>query len=344
MQPRRPWRSTLTSWLQAPHRGLTVLVHRIANVSMGGKKNKSKKQQQQPQAGAPSDEDALLDAAIRESTEARARMAAEAAMAAKESAASAHTQERSGYGHRTLSHQEVVDLLDTVPCFHLAAHSNSSAMIPTTDNAASAEDGAGEPCGCWYLDPADGRARLAATQSANPQLQLALETTPLGTAFALSEGWSAAPADTPLRLQASRAVLASIPGPPDPLPESLRERFNQRTSLIPVFMIEGFEVAARKGDGFHHRGGVGSGSQRKTSPIFFDAAHLLAAWLRETNLPKERMPEITMIDLRLLVARMLAEENKWASIAFWAAEGPLGYAAQLHKRDVARGEEPPPLQ
>lgn len=83
-----------------------------------------------------------------------------------------------------LSKQEIVHKLDAVPVF--------SVVNARQEMVASAGPD-GELNGCFYLDLTEAKADLQALQTANPRARLTLATTPLGTAFALSE-WQSMPA------------------------------------------------------------------------------------------------------------------------------------------------------
>ena len=126
-----------------------------------------------------------------------------------------------------------------------------------------------------------------------------------------------------MRLQASHAVLASLPEPPEPLPPALRERFNPRTGPLPLLLVDGFRTA------------------RGTSPVFFDVPTLLRTWQRESGKPREAMPELTVIDLRLVVARMLAQPDDWQPLAFVPTRNALEFARALA---IESGDDPPPLE
>ena len=58
-----------------------------------------------------------------------------------------------------------------------------------------AEEG-GRPTATFYVDLAEARAALAQLRDLNPSLELRIGITPLGTAFALSEGWNGDPGVT----------------------------------------------------------------------------------------------------------------------------------------------------
>ena len=122
--------------------------------------------------------------------------------------------QREALGQVCLTHQEVVEKLDKVPMFYIVAVDHNEALVQTDDGPD------GQACGCWYFDRADATRQLERLQKANGEgaPRLALETVPLGTAFALTENWRPLPEGTRVRLEASRAVLASLPERPEPLP------------------------------------------------------------------------------------------------------------------------------
>lgn len=265
-------------------------------------------------AAVADNDDALLDAAIAENA-ARARRDAEEAAAAAEEAKTKREQDAviaQALGREPLTHQAVIEKLDAVPAFHIKTADGN--MVPTDD--------AGTPCGCFYFDADDAKRQMAKLQEANAGLKLELEAIPLGTAFALSEGWSPVPEGTQLRLQASLAVLASLPEPPEPLPQVLQQRFNALTGAIPLFMLEG------------HRRLTGE------TPFFSDVPSLLSGWTRDTAKPKEEMPEVTVVDLRLVVARMLSQSDDWRCVCFVPPRKALEHVRQLA---IQNGDEPPPL-
>ena len=80
---------------------------------------------------------------------------------------------------RPLQRQEIVDKLDAVPVFSVV-NRQTQQVVP-----AAAENGV--LCCYFHLDVDEASASLAALQSRNPTLPLALSATPLGTAFALCE-------------------------------------------------------------------------------------------------------------------------------------------------------------
>jgi len=80
---------------------------------------------------------------------------------------------------RCLSRQEVVDKLNGVPVFSVV--NGADQMVATPEGAEEALT-----C-CFYLEIQDAQAALEKLQKANPRALVKIATTPLGTAFALSE-------------------------------------------------------------------------------------------------------------------------------------------------------------
>lgn len=101
-----------------------------------------------------------------------------------------------------LSKQEVVNALDSIPTFNII---NGENMI------VGVKDEHGEEAVRWYLDPDEAESALVAAQLAvGDAMSLRLAVTSLGTSFALCEKWQECPAKLPLKLHASRTVVAGL--------------------------------------------------------------------------------------------------------------------------------------
>ena len=105
-------------------------------------------------------------------------------------------------GARTLTKQQVVEKLDNVPMFTIVEEAGG-ALVGVPDES-------GEICCRWYADVEEVQSALVLTQHLNPDLPLSLGVTPLGTAFALTSGWKATSSAHPLKLQASKAIVAAV--------------------------------------------------------------------------------------------------------------------------------------
>ena len=105
-------------------------------------------------------------------------------------------------GTSPLSKQEVVNALDSIPTFNII---NGENMI------VGVKDEHGEEAVRWYLDPDEAESALVAAQLAvGDAMSLRLAVTSLGTSFALCEKWQECPAKLPLKLHASRTVVAGL--------------------------------------------------------------------------------------------------------------------------------------
>ena len=246
---------------------------------------------------------------------------------------------------RPATRAEIITKFTTVPVFNLV-NNETQQCFPTVDNAA------GRPMGTFYLDLADAEEQLGKITSLNPQLSLAIEAAPLSHAWALSEAWiDEAPPPGVLRLQASKAVLASLPGFPE-LPEELRGAFNPLTSQCPIWQM----------DELHANGEM---------PFFFHFEDMAAYWMAKTGQPRESLPMdgLDVTDLRVLVARMVSQADAWGramlvppmrSMQVTTQQmPPLGAAADEVAAAIGRqaepaalatmraavdGSEPPPLE
>ena len=140
-----------------------------------GGRGKGAKGSQPPTA--VEDDDALLEAAIAENL--RIKEQQPPAPASKQSAAPSSGGSPTG---APLTREEIIRKLNAVPTFCLL---NADKSIVGMENPKG-----GEMC-CWFLDPAEARAWLAAAVKENPDVRgLHLGVTPLGIAFSFATGWA----------------------------------------------------------------------------------------------------------------------------------------------------------
>ena len=100
-----------------------------------------------------------------------------------------------------LQRQEVVNLLDSIPTFNIVTIADTR-IVGTVDGEEADE---GE-CVRFFTDPDEAGSALVVAQLKKPDVPLRLAVTPLGTAFALSQGWQETPPGIKLRLQASKIL------------------------------------------------------------------------------------------------------------------------------------------
>ena len=189
---------------------------------------------------------------------------------------------------------EVLRRLDesNIPLFHIVA-----VLEGNTSGACTSADGEW----VFYFDPADAQAAMEERSKTHPG-PLAVSFTPLGRAFALTEGWikPAASDPPPMRLQASHAVLRSFGGKigHDLCPPKVREKMNPRTSPLPVFTLAELQDEATG-----------------ATPFFFSRNDMARRWMEKTGKSVAAVPEhATLLDLRVLVVRMLTNPRDFATL------------------------------
>ena len=85
---------------------------------------------------------------------------------------------------KALTKQEITDKLNAIPTF---------CMLNKDNNIVGTSDAEGKPTCCWYTDPEEAQAVLAAMKEANPDAAdgLHMGCIPLGEAFKVCKGWPA---------------------------------------------------------------------------------------------------------------------------------------------------------
>lgn len=97
-----------------------------------------------------------------------------------------------------LTKQEVVNVLDSIPTFNIVTIADTRIM--------GTMDETGEECVRFWTDPDEAGSALVVAQAMKEDVPLRLAVTPLGTAFALAEGWQQTPSALKLKLHASKTV------------------------------------------------------------------------------------------------------------------------------------------
>ena len=204
-----------------------------------------------------------------------------------------------------LTRQEVVEKLDSIPVFHLQNAQAKIFPVPNVD---------GELAVRWYSDVDEANSALVATQALNPDTPLQLGVTPLGTAFALSEGWQQTPSTYPLRLHASSRVAATLAKELGAEPDA---------GAFPLF-------------------GCTELQSSRVLPLFLSREDMQETW-RATGRSADSFPsDCTVLDLRQLVyKKMLADASvNWRTVMLIASTSATAKAQECE----AAAEEPPPLQ
>ena len=192
-------------------------------------------------------------------------------------------------------------------------------------NIFSVRDGKSDPCPSvsgdlvWYFAEADAAAAMEERKNTHPY-PLAMGCTPLGRAFAMTEGWIQTQGKMPpLRLQGSLADLKEFAEQAKDLcPAVLRRKFNQRTSPLPIFSIEEIH-------------------DESCEPYFFDRQQMVQYWSKKVGGSVEGLAaNLVITDLRVLVMRMLTKASDWARITIFPTAGSVQLFKQLS--DMAQAD------
>ena len=161
------------------------------------------------------------------------------------------------------------------------------------------EDGSRDVCQSpdgaltFYADASDAEADLAELRALEPSAQLGLSHTSLGRAFALTQGLMGLKAPTNTRLQFSREVVAAEGDAG--VPKELRAKMAS-AGPMPLFYSEQIDNGA-------------------VTPVFFHREDLLE-YYHAAHGADAKPPQVTLTDLRVVVARTLQERGFWAPLTF----------------------------
>lgn len=197
-------------------------------------------------------------------------------------------------GIRPLTQQELLKKLDQVLVLNIVATTGDgkNQIVPGVEKEIQ-----------WFSDVLDAKAALTAMQAAmppTPGFGLGLDFTPLGRAYSLSEGWvKAGSGDTPpMQLKPSSQVLA-VCGEAgvkelDKQMSKLKNRkgVNKRQGAFPLFYLDELQ-------------------SKDVMPIFFTRDDLVTCWMSSGRAFEDMPSQLSVIDLRVLVARALTEPNAW---------------------------------
>lgn len=221
---------------------------------------------------------------------------------------------------RPLSKQEVVNLLDSIPTFKIVTEADGKIVGTVADEN-------GEECVRWWTDPDEAGSALVLAQHLKPDVPLRLAVTPLGTAFALSAGWSPNQSSLPLKLHASTSVVAGAA-------EELGAAAD--ADAFPLFCCDEL-------------------SSNRVRPFFLSREDLAATWVSAGRSADALPSELTCVALPQLAKMMLAAHGgiEWRTAMFIGSQKALEKAqaigeaeAQAATAKAAASDpdaEPPPL-
>lgn len=182
-----------------------------------------------------------------------------------------------------LSMSEALEKLDRVHVFQLTR------LLPDGSRDLAPEPHQGHLH--FFTDATEATTKLSLASTLDPTARLRLELVGLGRVFALMQGLMGLKPPAPVVLQFARQVVEAEGerGVPPPLRERMRGQ-----GPFPLFYSEA----------------IGS---PLVTPVFFSRDDLLQHWTKNGG---ESLPEVTVTDLRVVVARMLQEPGEWKPLVF----------------------------
>uniref|UniRef100_A0A7S3F0X7 Uncharacterized protein n=1 Tax=Haptolina ericina TaxID=156174 RepID=A0A7S3F0X7_9EUKA len=172
----------------------------------------------------------------------------------------------------------------------------------------------------FYADITDAGSALVLVQSLNEATPLRLDVTPLGTAFALCEGWKDTPSTLPLRLHAPSRVVQAVA-------EIMKAEPDQRA--FPLFGIDELQSS-------------------RALPFFLRVRDMRQTWEASGRAAADFPQEYQVTDLRVVVHKMLTDTSvDWRTVMFVGSEEALLKAQEIQVKAAEAydpGDEPPPLE
>jgi len=260
------------------------------------------------------DEALLLEAAIAENQKA-AQQAHEAKRAQVEQQVAVARRDQEG---QELSRPEIVAKLDSIPAFTIVNADKQLVPLNIWDAAGNVLD----RISMIWTEPVEAKSALAQARQQQPDAQLAIGTIPLGKALALCEGWAEAAGVSGFQLQGHSKVSAELK---PLLVAQLEQQGLPTTHVFPVFLCEEL-------------------STDTCMPVFLSRAEMVSTWdavTREAGVERKPPEKMTVMDLRILVARMQQGGMDWSVIKFVGTDR----AYEMVKEGERQEEEakPPPL-
>lgn len=216
-----------------------------------------------------------------------------------------------------LTKQEVINLLDTIPTFNIVDSDNRIVGTP---------DEEGEICIRFWSDIDEANSALVLAQTLRgDSTTLSLACTPLGTSFAYAEGWQDTPATMPLKLHASRAVVAGVAEELGAEPDA---------AAFPIFCCDEL-------------------SNSRVKPFFLSRQDLSDTWVSAGRSADALPKDLTVVLLTKLVNMMLTAHGgiDWRTAMFIASHRSTDKAQEIQEREAAARiveddpeAEPPPLE
>ena len=159
----------------------------------------------------------------------------------------------------------------------------------------------------FFVSQEDAQAAMNGALRVTPDAKLRLELVSLGRAFALTQGLMGLDSPVPCRLHFPRAVVKAEGE--RGVPEDLREQM-RAAGPFPLFMTERLSTSA-------------------LTPVFLTRDDLVDCWMKR-GFQIEDLPEPTISDLRILVARMMVRTTTHAHARVCHLPLPRGSVTLTH--------------
>jgi len=219
---------------------------------------------------------------------------------------------------KALTREEIIAKLNHIPVFCIVNEEGQMVGLQDKDSGVFA-------C-CWFTDPDEAKMLLGATVEANPDKALKLVVAGMGGAFLSCKGFPDGDAGkngevleglktttddkVELRLQGSHALVAELKPKLKDLLE--KAKIDAGCWQLPVFLCEELQ-------------------SNSICPVFIHPADLAATWEKAGRDP-EKLPEnLTVMDLRMLVAAMSEPTNAWSVVEFIGSSKAADLALEVGK-------------
>ena len=218
-----------------------------------------------------------------------------------------------------LTRDEIVAKLNHIPTFAIVNDDGQMVGLQDKDSGVFA-------C-CWFTDPDEAKALHEATRAANPDKKLKLVVAGMGGAFASCNGFSDNQKETEdlkttdddkveLRLQGTHGLVGNLK--PKLLTLLEKQGIDPGCWTLPVFMCEELQ-------------------SRAICPVFLHPADLAATWAKAGRDPAKLPENLTVMDLRMLVAAMQTDANAWSLIQFVGSAKAAELAMEIGKQVSEKG-------
>jgi len=213
--------------------------------------------------------------------------------------------------NKALSREEILDKLNAIPTFCIM--NDESGVVAMRD----AESG--KAACCWFTDGTEARALLKATREQNPDATLRLACHGLGAAFTQCNGWPSADGkvdphtaengeEVELRLQGTHGLVSGVA---PQLKELLKQNnIDEGCWTLPVFMCDELQ-------------------SRSIVPVFLHPAELSMAWKKSGRKDEDMPKNLTVMDMRMLVAQMQLDTNPWDLVHFVTSKDSIELAQEV---------------